>query len=121
MHDSTRDDEGDANAPAQRKKSGYDSRVEQILYERPDLVITIVAAGKNVEGGGNYIVYTVRTGVCIYPFERRQMLTNAMRTGCRSQASLLRLLLAPQDPRRPSSHFNHSPHSGEAFYGRLCS
>ncbi|KAF4553432.1 PX domain-containing protein 2 [Elsinoe fawcettii] len=43
------------------KKGGYDSRIEQILYENPDLEIQIVAAGKNAEGGG-YIVYTIRTG-----------------------------------------------------------
>ncbi|PNS17443.1 Sorting nexin-41 [Sphaceloma murrayae] len=43
------------------KKGGYDSRIEQILYENSDLEIQIVSAGKNAEGGG-YIVYTIRTG-----------------------------------------------------------
>jgi len=46
------------------KKGGYDSRVQQILYENPNLDIQIVAAGKNTEGGGGYISYTIRTGVC---------------------------------------------------------
>lgn len=46
------------------KKGGYDSRIEQILYENPDLEILITHAGRNSEGGGNYIAYTIRTGVC---------------------------------------------------------
>ena len=46
-----------------KKKGGYDSRVEQILYENPDLQIVITDAGKSHEGGGSFIVYTIRTGV----------------------------------------------------------
>ena len=46
-----------------RKKGGYDSRIEQILYENPDLQIVITDAGKNNESGGSYIAYTIRTGV----------------------------------------------------------
>lgn len=46
-----------------RKKDVYDSRIEQILYENPDLPILITDAGKNHEGGGSFIVYTIRTGV----------------------------------------------------------
>ncbi|KAK6349463.1 Sorting nexin, cytoplasm-to-vacuole targeting pathway/endosomal sorting [Orbilia brochopaga] len=46
-----------------RKKGGYSSRVEQILWETKELEIYIVDAGKNVDGsGGNFIVYTIRTG-----------------------------------------------------------
>ncbi|KAI9762968.1 MAG: Sorting nexin, cytoplasm-to-vacuole targeting pathway/endosomal sorting [Chaenotheca gracillima] len=45
-----------------RKKGGYDSRIEQILYENPELPIIITDAGKNHESGGSYIVYTIRTG-----------------------------------------------------------
>jgi hypothetical protein len=48
---------------APKKKGGYDSRVEQILYESPELPILIVDAGKSLESGGKYIVYTIRTGV----------------------------------------------------------
>ncbi|KAF2497557.1 hypothetical protein BU16DRAFT_525204 [Lophium mytilinum] len=44
------------------KKGGYDSRVEMVLYENPDLPILITYAGKNLEGGGGYIAYTIRTG-----------------------------------------------------------
>lgn len=46
-----------------RKKGGYDSRIEQILYEHPELQIAITDAGKSAENGGSYIVYTIRTGV----------------------------------------------------------
>ena len=44
------------------KEGGYDSKLEQILYENPTLDIAIVHAGKNTEGGGGYITYTIRTG-----------------------------------------------------------
>lgn len=47
------------------KKGAYNSRIEQILYENPDLPILITHAGKNHEGGGSYIVYTIRTGVSL--------------------------------------------------------
>lgn len=47
-----------------RKPGGYESRIEQILYENPDLPILITDAGKSAESGGRYIVYTIRTGVC---------------------------------------------------------
>ncbi|SLM39390.1 sorting nexin-41 [Lasallia pustulata] len=60
------DDEDYASHPrgeeVPRKKGGYDSRIEQILYENPDLQIVITDAGKNHESGGSYIVYTIRTG-----------------------------------------------------------
>ncbi|PFH56338.1 hypothetical protein XA68_16705 [Ophiocordyceps unilateralis] len=45
-----------------RKPGGYNSRIEQILYENPDMPITITDAGKSLESGGRYIVYTIRTG-----------------------------------------------------------
>ncbi|KAK8055927.1 PX domain-containing protein [Apiospora rasikravindrae] len=46
----------------QRKPGGYSSRIEQIIYENPELPIMITDAGKSVESGGRYIVYTIRTG-----------------------------------------------------------
>ncbi|KAI2612530.1 uncharacterized protein GGS25DRAFT_475805 [Hypoxylon fragiforme] len=51
----------DHEAP-RRKPGGYDSRIEQILYENPELPILITDAGKSTESGGKYIVYTIRTG-----------------------------------------------------------
>jgi len=60
-------DEDHAGASPQRveqKRGGYQSRVEQILYEHPDLEIRITKADKNQEGGGNFITYLIVTGVC---------------------------------------------------------
>ena len=56
-------DEQTRSTTVEPKKGGYDSRIEQILYEHPDLDIQIVQAGKNTEGGGGFITYTIRTGV----------------------------------------------------------
>jgi sorting nexin-41/42 len=47
------------------KPGGYDSRVEQILYEHPDIPIIITDAGKSVENLGRHIVYTIRTAVLL--------------------------------------------------------
>jgi len=56
--------DGELSQPAPRRKpGGYDSRIEQILYENPELPILITDAGKSMESGGKYIVYTIRTGV----------------------------------------------------------
>ena len=57
------DDEDYAQQRLPRKKGGYDSRIEQILYENQDLQILITDAGKSHESGGSYIAYTIRTGV----------------------------------------------------------
>ncbi|GAP86437.1 putative sorting nexin-41 [Rosellinia necatrix] len=59
------DDESDAeiDQPTPRRKpGGYDSRIEQILYENPELPVLITDAGKSMENGGKFIVYTIRTG-----------------------------------------------------------
>lgn len=44
-----------------QKKGAYDSRIQQLLYENPELEIIIADAGKSSDGG--YIVYRIRTGV----------------------------------------------------------
>ncbi|KAF2477594.1 sorting nexin-like protein-41 [Lindgomyces ingoldianus] len=62
MSDIEYNDEPSSGEPVAPKKGGYDSRVEQWLYENPASPILISYAGKNVEGGGNYIVYTIDTG-----------------------------------------------------------
>jgi sorting nexin-41/42 len=68
-HDLDSDDEAEAAARDRGelipriKPGGYDSRIEQILYENPELPVIITDAGKSVESGGRYIVYTIRTGV----------------------------------------------------------
>lgn len=60
---SEEDDDDDVEDLAARRERGFTSRVEQILFENKDLTIYITDAGKSHEGGGNYIVYTIRTGV----------------------------------------------------------
>ncbi|KAK5698317.1 Sorting nexin, cytoplasm-to-vacuole targeting pathway/endosomal sorting [Elasticomyces elasticus] len=62
LSDEELDDDRLRNSKVQPKEGGYDSRIEQILYEHPELEIQIVHAGKNTEGGGGYITYTIRTG-----------------------------------------------------------
>lgn len=62
QRDMSDDDEEYAQQRAPRKKGGYDSRIEQIIYENHDLQILITDAGKNHESGGSYIAYTIRTG-----------------------------------------------------------
>jgi hypothetical protein len=64
--DAESDEEEDARSRGElvprRKPGGYDSRVEQMLYENPELPILITDAGKSSESG-RYIVYTIKTGV----------------------------------------------------------
>lgn len=62
----------DQQQPRTPKAGGYDSRIEQILYENPKLPILIVDAGRSAENGGKYIVYTIRTGVCFSSKERSE-------------------------------------------------
>lgn len=61
------------------RRSVYDSRIEQILHENPEMPILITDAGKNHESGGSFIVYTIRTGVCLY--KKRRVLE--VRSNCR--------------------------------------
>lgn len=74
------DDENDDHAHGEliprRKPGGYDSRVEQMLYENPELPILITDAGKSSESGGRYIVYTIKTGVSDVPKITRLCGTN---------------------------------------------
>ncbi|KAK4502741.1 hypothetical protein PRZ48_006167 [Zasmidium cellare] len=62
LSDEELDDEQPKGPKVQPKEGGYDSRIEQILYEHPELEIQITHAGKNTEGGGSYITYTIQTG-----------------------------------------------------------
>lgn len=61
-YDDERHEEGERRQ-VEPKKGGYNSRLEQILYENADMPIYITHAGKNSESGGSYIAYTIRTGV----------------------------------------------------------
>lgn len=53
------------------KPGGYGGRIEQILYENPNLPILITDAGKGTDGS-KYIVYTIRTGVCLVQMPYRR-------------------------------------------------
>jgi hypothetical protein len=82
IHDDS-DDGGDLTQDAgpKRKPGGYDSRIEQILYENPKLSILITDAGKSIESGGRYIVYTIKTGVCLFEPALSEENTNCYTTG----------------------------------------
>ena len=62
LSDEELDDDRPQGPKVDPPKGGYDSRIQQILWENPELDIHITHAGKNHEGGGNYITYTIRTG-----------------------------------------------------------
>jgi hypothetical protein len=54
---------GRGSEPAPRRKPGaYHSRVEQMLFDHPELPILITDAGKSSEGNGKFTAYTIRTG-----------------------------------------------------------
>jgi hypothetical protein len=57
------EDEEDEEYRQLRREKGYSSRVEQMLLENKSVPIVITDAGKNHEGSGGFIVYTIRTGV----------------------------------------------------------
>lgn len=61
--DDEADDQAHGELVPRRKPGGYDSRIEQMLYENPELPILITEAGKSQESGGRFIVYTIKTGV----------------------------------------------------------
>lgn len=135
------DDEGEEEEyRQQRKPTGYGSRVEQMLMENKDVAIKIADAGKNSEGSGGYIVYTIRTGVCFDSFQNsiphqdisfqkrhdRHMgvieifkLTNT--TGPGSSSSLLRIRISSQESRPATSLSYRTPHTRETSSLRLCS
>ncbi|KAA8911462.1 hypothetical protein FN846DRAFT_774047 [Sphaerosporella brunnea] len=56
------EDEEDEEYRRMRREKGYSSRVEQMLLENKNVQIVITDAGKNHEGSGAFIVYTIRTG-----------------------------------------------------------
>lgn len=63
MSDVDYNDEAEAEEDVPPKKDDYGSRAERWLYENPNGSILITYAGKNLEGGGGYISYTINTGV----------------------------------------------------------
>lgn len=60
----SKEEEEDEEYRRMRREHGYSGRVEQMLLERDNVEIEITDAGKNHEGTGGFIVYTIKTGVC---------------------------------------------------------
>lgn len=117
--ESDEDEDAQGQLAPRRKPGGYDSRIEQILYENPELPILITDAGKSLESGGRYIVYTIRTGVSIYKgFRGFQWLTGS--SGSRGSQTLLRVRFASRGAHSTSSHDYHPSDSRETHHGRLC-
>ncbi|KAF2106943.1 sorting nexin-like protein-41 [Lophiotrema nucula] len=56
------EDQQDEEEDVPPRKGRYENRIEEWLYENPDSSILITYAGKNLEGGGSYIAYTIITG-----------------------------------------------------------
>jgi hypothetical protein len=60
MSDVDYNDDPEGEEANEGKKSSYDARVQEWLYEHPDQLILITSAGKE---GANYIQYTINCGV----------------------------------------------------------
>jgi hypothetical protein len=97
------------------KPGGYDSRVEQILYENPNLPILITDAGKGSDGT-KYIVYTIRTGVSFLLFLKSLMLNES---GFGSSQAILRICFAKRRTGKATSYPYYPSDPREAYYGRL--
>lgn len=116
------DDDGEQydtrhTSPGYIRKSVYDSRIEQILCENPEMPILITDAGKNHEGGGSFIVYTMRTGVCFYRAHGISVLTVA---GFGSPAAVLRVFFSATDTSQPPSDSRCPADPRETYSGGLC-
>lgn len=109
IHDDS-DNDGDLTQDAgpKRKPGGYDSRIEQILYENPKLSILITDAGKSIESGGRYIVYTIKTGVCFFGLAFPRNFTNCYVTGSGGAPPILRVRFSARCP-YSSSSYSHCP------------
>lgn len=116
--DDNDDDDAEEQMAPRRKPGGYDSRIEQILYENPELPILITDAGKSLESGGRYIVYTIRTGVSTYKDLRRfPWLTGT--SGSRGSQTVFGVLLASRSAHSTSPHYHHPSDPRETHHGRL--
>jgi hypothetical protein len=108
---------GQGDAPPAKKKGSYDSRIEQILYENPDLPILITDAGRSTESGGKYIVYTIRTKACIA--DGKACYLADWISGSRSAAKVFGVRVTPGCLNQTTSYSDHSTDSREAHHGGL--
>ena len=102
------------------KPGGYDSRVEQMLYENPELPILITDAGKSTESG-RYIVYTIKTGVwleVLVALKPEQTLTD-WSLGAYSAPPLLRVRIPTRCAYKATPNPYHTPDPRKAHHGRL--
>ena len=121
------DSDEDENARSQgelvprTKPGGYDSRVEQMLYENPELPILITDAGKSTESG-RYIVYTIKTGVwlevLLVALKSKQTLTD-LSLGAYSAPPLLRVRIPTRCAYKATPNPYHTPDPRKAHHGRL--
>ena len=126
-HESTdAESDEDENARSQgelvprTKPGGYDSRVEQMLYENPELPILIIDAAKSQESG-RYIVYTIKTGVrmgsgCSHVATD----TDRQSPGTYSASPLFRVRIPARCPYEATPDPHHTSDPREAHHGRLC-
>lgn len=103
-----------------RKKGVYDSRIEQILYENPDLPILITHAGKNHEGGGSYIVYTIRTGVSLHLVYIDPAASSRIGKGYRSSPTVFGVRFSTTSLGELAPDVGNPAYSRETHHGRLC-
>lgn len=116
--ESDEDDQAQDQLAPRRKPGGYDSRIEQILYENPELPILITDAGKSLESGGRYIVYTIRTGVSTCEgFRGFHRLTGP--PGSRGSQTVFGVCLSSGGPYSTSPHPDYPSNPREAHNGRL--
>jgi hypothetical protein len=122
LSDGDSDEEAGAHAHGElvprTKPGGYDSRIEQMLYENPELPILITDAGKSQESGGRYIVYTIKTAVSLPCGYSARNIRLTFTGTCRA-SPLLRVCLVTGCSYSPAPHTHHSTNTREAYHGRL--
>lgn len=116
-HDVEYDDERPHQT--QSKQGGYESRVEQLLWESPDPIL-ITHAGKNSESGGGYIVYTIQTGVWKWRL-RDRMTMYWYEEGLASEEKIFRIRFTTADAHQSSPNTRRATYPRKAHNGGLCS
>ena len=120
--DDETNDQAHGELVPRRKPGGYDSRIEQMLYENPELPILITEAGKSQESGGRFIVYTIKTGVRFGFLGLVGILfaNHFLCLGPDCTPAILRVCVAKRRPYAIAPYSGYPPHTREAYYGRLC-
>ena len=106
QHNEELADDPNADSSYKPRREGYDSRIQQILFEDPDLEIIITDAGKAPDG--SYIVYRIRTGVGILSSTVRSRIDTHQ--GDRSHTALFRIRVPPRRVGQSTSDADNSAH-----------